>query len=262
MLPSIQFILGWHPGILLLPGIPLLFPVPSKNEKSIEDNFTCWKNKPWPWFNILPYFASLTNFSVWGSRNDRAFLPQSFSHRSSALSTDAGLNQSPLWDNPTFPFAAMVAEGQVNEEYLLRKNTNLMHEDPWLLMLQCDGLRESCGYHESRCLLRLGVRRRETTSTLCHAGPDVLPVLPIAGAFLQQSFSHQSTVPKRVQMQVSTSDHCETTILVTVPTVAKGQINEQYVLHKVDIWISWSWVDASENHQQSCENHVACSVLS
>ena len=37
------------------------------------------------------------------------------------------------------------------------------------LMLQCDGLQESCGYHEACCLFRLGVRRREATSTLCHA---------------------------------------------------------------------------------------------
>lgn len=105
---------------------------------------------------------------VWGGRTDRAaifFTP----FPSPEESTDAGLNQPPLWDNPTFPFTAMVAEGRVNEEYLLRKNANPMHEVAWLLMLQCDGLQESCSYHESCCLFRLGVRRRDATSTLCHA---------------------------------------------------------------------------------------------
>ena len=87
-------------------------------------------------------------------------------------------------------------------------------------MLLCDVFCESCCYQASRCLYRLGVRRAEATSTLCHAGkantfPDVLPVLPIAGAFLQQSFSYciQQSPVQHTHMQVPTSDLDRTTIL-------------------------------------------------
>ena len=163
MLPSIQFILG-NPAAT---GNPVAC---SGSEQEWEKHRRHFRMLEEETLALVQYFASLTNFF---HLYEAVVLTgqQSFSHPfpSPEESTDAGLNQPPLWDNPTFPFTAMVAEGQVNEEYLLRKNANPMHEVAWLLMLHCDGLQESCGYHESCCLFRLGVRRREATSTLCHA---------------------------------------------------------------------------------------------
>ena len=46
-------------------------------------------------------------------------------------------------------------------------------------------------------------------------------------------------------MHVSSSDHCETTILSTVSNLAKRQINEECLLCNVESWESLSLADAS-----------------
>ena len=55
----------------------------------------------------------------------------------------------------------------------------------------------------------------------------------------------QSTVitspEQRAHMQVSSSDHCERTILSTVPIFAKGEINEECLRHNVQCWELKSW---------------------
>ena len=42
-------------------------------------------------------------------------------------------------------------------------------------------------------------------------------------------------------MQVSSSDHCERTILFTVSIFAKGQVNEQCLLGNAESWNAWAW---------------------
>ena len=48
---------------------------------------------------------------------------------------------------------------------------------------------------------------------------------------------------ERADMQVSASDHCESTILFPVSILAKGQINKECLLHNVK---SWSLADTSD----------------
>ena len=49
----------------------------------------------------------------------------------------------------------------------------------------------------------------------------------------------------RAHMHVSSSDHCETTILSTVSNLAKRQINEECLLCNVESWESLSLADTS-----------------
>ena len=59
-----------------------------------------------------------------------------------------------------------------------------------------------------------------------------------------QCFSITST-EQRVHMHVSSSDHCERTILSTVSIFAKGQINEECLLGNVESWKSLHLGDTS-----------------
>ena len=55
-----------------------------------------------------------------------------------------------------------------------------------------------------------------------------------------------ASTKQRSHMQVSSSDHCERTILSRVAIFAKGQINEECVLRNVASWQSLSLADTSD----------------
>ena len=154
-------------------------------------------------------------------------------------------------------------------------------------MLLCDGFQESLRYQESRCLFQFRARMCQGLNKSCHA--ERTNLCPSSMSFqtcqlmghwfsnpVHISITVTASTKQRSHMQVSSSDHCERTILSTGSIFAKGQINEECVLHNVASWQSLSLADTSDlvsrrffgcwcrlltAFRNPCitRNHVACS---
>ena len=59
-------------------------------------------------------------------------------------------------------------------------------------------------------------------------------------------FTSITSTKHRAHTQVSSSDHCERTILLQFPSSPKGQINEECLLRNVESWESLSLADTSD----------------
>ena len=124
-------------------------------------------------------------------------------------------------------------------------------------MLLCDGFQESLRYQESRCLFQFRARMCQGLNKSCHA--ERTNICPSSMSFqtcqlmghwfsnpVHISITVTASTKQRSHMQVSSSDHRERTILSTGSIFAKGQINEECVLHNVASWQSLSLADTSD----------------
>ena len=132
----------------------------------------------------------------------------------------------------------------------------LCWEELWLLMLLCDRLPGILLLPATRNRVAFsGSRMSPASNSFCHARKNkklpsfnILPVLLIQWAFVQQSSSHQSPVPN-----IEHTCRCQAVTTVRepfspqFPLFAKGrEINEECLLCNVESWESLSLADTSD----------------
>ena len=177
-----------------------------ENEPSIKQLLPCWKNKKLPSFNILPVVLI-----QW------AFEQQSNSHQSPVPNIEhtCRVSSNDHCDRAILSTVSVFAKGQqINEECLIcnvESWESLSLADTSDLVLgralvadaavwQASRNPNATSYQESRCLFRFENEPSIKQLLPCwnnHNLPsfNILPVLLIQWAFVQQSSSHQSPVP-------------------------------------------------------------------
>ena len=271
------------PGILSLPGITLPVPVRARMSRALSKFCHAGKRT----CALVQCLASLANCSNLVHIN----------HQCGTESTHAGVKQSQLWEKNSlhsFHFRKGSDQWRVStwQCWKLKKLEFSRHLKPcvrkslWLLMLLCSGFQESCRCRESRCLFQFEQEWAEHWTNFCILEEQALALVQCLGRlaiwwdiFSTIQFTSITSTQQRAHMQVSSSGHCERTILFTVSIFAKGQINEWCLLGNVESWKSWSFPDTSNlvwgrfsgcscycvtasRNLVAARNHVACSSSS
>ena len=223
------------PGILLLPTTRNRVAFSgSRMSRASKQLLPCSENKKLPSFNILPVLLI-----QW------AFVQQSSLHQSPVPNIEHTCRCQAVTAvtepfSPLFPFLQRVSSSMKSVSFAMLRaekagvfqtHETLCQEDSRLLVLQCDCFHKSSHYQGSRCLIRFGARLSRSIEQLLPCWKhkhlpefNVLSLLPIDEAFVQQSSSQQSPVPNREHTFMSSSSdhcHCERTILSTVSILAK-----------------------------------------
>ena len=222
-----------------------------KNEPSIKQLLPCWKNNNLPSFNVLPVLPI-----------EWAFVQQSSSHQSPVPSIEHTCRCQAVTTvrepfSPQFPFSQRVRSMKSVSLAMLKAEKAWAWQTPQISCWCCcvTGCQESYCYQLPRITLPFPIQEwaehqatsfamlEEKTLALVQCLASLANWMGIHAAI---QFTSITSTKHRAHMQVSSSDHCERTILSTVSIFAKGQIKEECLLRNVESWESLSLTDTSD----------------